>query len=49
MDITKILNNIFKYKEKENYEFILPETANNIPEEDKKNEMQKIYSAISVV
>lgn len=30
--VKKILNNIFGYKEKEEYNFILPNVSNNIPE-----------------
>ena len=30
--VKKILNNIFGYKEKEKYNFILPNVSNNIPE-----------------
>ena len=32
--IKEFLNNIFKYQEKNKYEFILPDTANNISEEE---------------
>ena len=30
--VKKLLNNIFGYKEKEKYNFILPNVSNNIPE-----------------
>ena len=47
MNIKNYFNNIFGYKEKENYEFILPNSANNITES--KNELnQDIYPTLSV-
>lgn len=47
MNIKKYFNNIFSYKEKEEYEFLLPNSENNIPESE--NELnQKIYPSLSV-
>lgn len=44
-----IFSKIFKYNEKEEYEFILPKTANNIPEDDQNNiKEEKIYPSLSV-
>ena len=44
--IKKILNSIFKYHETEKKEFIIPDTANNIPEE--KTDKTKVFPSLSV-
>jgi len=49
MSIKTLFNQFFGYSEKEDYEFIIPENANNLPEEnntEKKN--QAIYPTLSV-
>ena len=48
MSIKQFINNLFKYTEKERYEFILPENANNIPEYEPENTDQKIFPTLSV-
>lgn len=48
MNIKNIFNNLFEYKEQEDYEFILPNSANNLPETDMEAEKQKIFPTLSV-
>lgn len=48
MKILNFINNLFEYKEKEDYEFILPNTSNNLPENENNNKTQKIYPTLSV-
>ena len=46
--IKDIYNKIFKYEEKENYEFILPNSSNNINEKEfKKQDSEKVSSKIN--
>ncbi len=45
--VKKIFNDIFKYKEKEEYEFILPDVANNIAENEfNEEDNQTVYKSI---
>ena len=47
MNIKNYFNNIFSYKEKQEYDFLLPNSANNVPES--QNELkQEIYPSITV-
>lgn len=47
MNIKNYFNNIFSYKEKPEYDFLIPNSTNNFPES--KNELnQNIYPALSV-
>ena len=48
MNIKNIFNNLFEYKEQDEYEFILPNSANNLPETDMEAEKQKIFPTLSV-
>lgn len=48
MNIKNFFNNFFSYKEQENYEFILPNSANNLPETNTQNTTQKIFPTLSV-
>jgi len=47
--IKNILNNIFKYKEKNNYEFILPNTANNIDDSNfEKTDNELVSNSLDI-
>lgn len=46
MNIKNFFNNLFEYKEQEEYEFILPNSANNVLESE--NKKQKIFPTLSV-
>ena len=48
MSIRKIFNNLFQYEEQEKYEFILPNSANNLPESAAEIEKQRIFPTLSV-
>lgn len=48
MKIKKYFNNLFKYNEHEEYEFILPDSANNLPKEDASTNKQQIFPTLSV-
>ncbi len=48
MSIKKVFNDLFKYEEQEEYEFILPNSANNLPESASEIEKQKIFPTLSV-
>lgn len=48
MKIKNFMNQLFAYKEQEDYEFILPNSANNLPESEVETEKQKIYPTLSV-
>lgn len=48
MNIKNFFNNIFEYTEHKEYEFILPNSANNIPPADTELKKQKIFPTLSV-
>lgn len=48
MNIRIFFNNLFGYKKQERYEFILPNSANNLPNETIENKHQKIFPTLSV-
>lgn len=48
MSLKTIFNNLFEYKEPEEYEFILPQTENNVPKTDEQNNKQKIFPTLAV-
>lgn len=43
--IKDLYNKIFKYEEKENYNFILPNSSNNIDETEFKNQDTEIVNS----
>ena len=46
--LKNIFNNLFTYKEKENYNFILPNNSNNINEEEFENgNTTKVFNNLS--
>ncbi len=48
MNIKNLFQQLFGYTEQEDYEFILPNTANNLPESDVNPTAEKIYPSLSV-
>jgi len=47
MNIKNLLNNLFEYKKPQEYEFVLPNSSNNLPE-DKINEKTKLFPTLTV-
>lgn len=43
-----LITQLFEYKEQEEYEFILPNSANNLPKTDTEYKKQKIFPTLSV-
>ena len=48
MNIKNFFNHIFQYQAEENYEFILPNSANNLPEEAIETAKQKLFPSLLV-
>ena len=48
MKIKNLLNNLFGYKEKEDYEFILPTNPNNLPINDTDKDNTEVYPSLTV-
>ncbi len=48
MNIKNLFNQLFEYKEEEEYEFILPNSSNNLPESKNNQAKQKIFPTLSV-
>lgn len=48
MSIKKLFHDLFQYEEQEEYEFLLPNSANNLPEESAEIPKQKIFPTLSV-
>lgn len=43
-----LITQLFEYKEQEEYEFILPNSANNLPKAETEDKKQKIFPTLSV-
>ena len=48
MNIKNFFNQLFEYKEHEEYEFILPNSANNLPPQEEAPNKQSIFPTLSV-
>ncbi len=48
MNIKNLFKNLFGYKEQEEYEFILPNAANNLPQITEESKKQKLFPTLSV-
>ena len=48
MNIKNFFNQLFEYHEQDDYEFILPNSANNLPENQMETEKQALFPTLSV-